>query len=61
MTLQLVNVTKKYKDFTAVNQLNFVIKKGEIFGLIGQNGAGKTTLFKVILKEKKERFKFESL
>lgn len=49
MTLQLVNVTKKYKDFTAVNQLNFVIKKGEIFGLIGQNGAGKTTTFRMIL------------
>lgn len=49
MTLELVNVTKKYKDFTAVNNLNFTINKGEIFGLIGQNGAGKTTTFRLIL------------
>ena len=43
MVLQLTNVTKRYKDFTAVDHLNFSIDKGEIFGLIGQNGAGKTT------------------
>ncbi|MEY9976830.1 ABC transporter ATP-binding protein [Lysinibacillus sp. RC79] len=49
MTLQLERVTKKYKDFTAVDNLNFTIKKGEIFGLIGQNGAGKTTTFRMIL------------
>jgi len=49
MTLQLQHVTKKYKDFTAVNDLNFTIEKGEIFGLIGQNGAGKTTTFRMIL------------
>ncbi|KOS64171.1 ABC transporter ATP-binding protein [Lysinibacillus agricola] len=49
MTLQLESVTKKYKDFAAVDNLNFTIKKGEIFGLIGQNGAGKTTTFRMIL------------
>ena len=49
MVLKLSGVTKRYKDFTAVNQLNFTIKKGEIFGLIGQNGAGKTTTFRMIL------------
>ncbi|MEQ6048093.1 ABC transporter ATP-binding protein [Lysinibacillus capsici] len=49
MTLQLQHVTKKYKDFTAVDDLNFSIEKGEIFGLIGQNGAGKTTTFRMIL------------
>ncbi|WP_286926878.1 MULTISPECIES: ABC transporter ATP-binding protein [Lysinibacillus] len=49
MTLQLQHVTKKYKDFTAVDNLNFHIEKGEIFGLIGQNGAGKTTTFRMIL------------
>lgn len=42
MTLKLEHVIKKYKDFTAVNDLNFSIGEGEIFGLIGQNGAGKT-------------------
>ncbi|KOS68833.1 sodium ABC transporter ATP-binding protein [Lysinibacillus contaminans] len=49
MTLQLQHVTKKYKDFIAVDDLNFTIEKGEIFGLIGQNGAGKTTTFRLIL------------
>lgn len=49
MTLQLTGVTKRYKDFTAVDRLNFTISKGEIFGLIGQNGAGKTTTFRMIL------------
>lgn len=49
MTLQLQHVTKKYKEFTAVDDLNFTIEKGEIFGLIGQNGAGKTTTFRMIL------------
>ncbi|MEK4628364.1 MAG: ABC transporter ATP-binding protein [Solibacillus sp.] len=49
MVLQLTGVTKRYKDFTAVDHLNFTIEKGEIFGLIGQNGAGKTTTFRMIL------------
>ncbi|MCM3388404.1 ABC transporter ATP-binding protein [Ureibacillus chungkukjangi] len=49
MTLTLEHVVKKYKDFTAVNDLNFTIGRGEIFGLIGQNGAGKTTTFRMIL------------
>nr|WP_106779054.1 ABC transporter ATP-binding protein [Lysinibacillus timonensis] len=49
MTLTLEHVVKKYKDFIAVNDLNFTIGKGEIFGLIGQNGAGKTTTFRMIL------------
>jgi len=49
MTLILEHVVKEYKDFTAVNDLNFTIGKGEIFGLIGQNGAGKTTTFRMIL------------
>lgn len=49
MALKLEHVTKRYKDFTAVQDLSFEIKKGEIFGLIGQNGAGKTTTFRMIL------------
>lgn len=42
------NVSKKYKDCMALNQISFSIKRGEIFGLIGENGAGKTTLMKII-------------
>lgn len=49
MTLSIQQVTKKYQDFTAVENLSVTINKGEIFGLIGQNGAGKTTTFRMIL------------
>ncbi|MGE7667816.1 ABC transporter ATP-binding protein [Ureibacillus composti] len=49
MTLAIEHVVKRYKDFTAVNDLNFTINHGEIFGIIGQNGAGKTTTFRMIL------------
>jgi ABC-2 type transport system ATP-binding protein len=41
--IELVNLTKKYGSFTAVDQLNLNIRKGEIFGLLGPNGAGKST------------------
>jgi len=43
------NVVKKFGNFTAVNNVSFTVKKGEIFGLLGPNGAGKTTLIKTIL------------
>lgn len=41
-------LTKKYGDFTAINNVSFSVNKGDIFGLIGRNGAGKTTLLKMI-------------
>jgi ABC-2 type transport system ATP-binding protein len=41
-------LTKKYGDFTAVDNLNFKVKKGEIYGLLGPNGAGKTTIIKML-------------
>ena len=41
--IELINLTKTYNDFPAVNGLNLVVEKGEIFGFIGPNGAGKTT------------------
>jgi len=47
--LKVENVTKKYGDLTAVNNLSFSVDKGEIFGLLGLNGAGKTTTFRMIL------------
>lgn len=46
--LRTNNLKKKYKDFTALNNANITINKGDIYGLIGRNGAGKTTLMKVI-------------
>jgi ABC-2 type transport system ATP-binding protein len=41
--VQTEELTKKYGDFTAVNQLDMEVKQGEIFGFLGPNGAGKTT------------------
>ena len=42
------NLTKKYKDITAVNNLSLTIKEGELFSLLGVNGAGKTTTVKML-------------
>lgn len=42
------NLTKKYDDFTAVNDISFQVEKGEIFGLLGPNGAGKTTTINML-------------
>jgi len=42
------NLTKKFGHFTAVNNISFSIKKGEIFGFLGANGAGKTTAMKMM-------------
>lgn len=41
-------LTKKYKDVTAVNGLNLEVEKGELFSLLGVNGAGKTTTMKML-------------
>ena len=47
--LKVSNITKYYDDFLAVDHLNFEVKEGEIFGLLGINGAGKTTTFRMIM------------
>ena len=48
IVLQTNNLTKKYKDFVALDNVTISIRKGDIYGLIGRNGAGKTTLMKTI-------------
>ena len=47
--LKLENLTKQFGDKVAVDQLDMIVKPGDIMGLIGQNGAGKTTTFRMIL------------
>jgi ABC-2 type transport system ATP-binding protein len=47
--VEVVNLTKKFGDFTAVDDISFTIRRGEIFGFLGPNGAGKTTTIRVLL------------
>jgi ABC-2 type transport system ATP-binding protein len=42
------NMIKRFGDFVAVSDINFEVKRGEIFGLLGPNGAGKTTSFRML-------------
>ncbi|RKQ34656.1 ATP-binding cassette domain-containing protein [Oceanobacillus halophilus] len=46
--LRTNNLTKKYKNDFALENVNVSIKKGEIYGLIGQNGAGKSTMLRLV-------------
>ncbi|HKR00553.1 MAG TPA: ABC transporter ATP-binding protein [Pyrinomonadaceae bacterium] len=48
-TLTLSGVTKRFDEFTAVNNLSLRVRPGRIFGLIGPNGAGKTTTIRMIV------------
>jgi ABC-2 type transport system ATP-binding protein len=46
--IEVKNLTKKFGDFTAVNNVSFSVEKGEIFAFLGPNGAGKTTTIKML-------------
>ena len=46
--LRLENVTKRYKDHLAVDNISFEVKRGTIFGMLGPNGAGKTSTIRII-------------
>lgn len=46
--LQTNSLTKKYKNFQALNGLTMHVPKGSIYGFVGKNGAGKTTLIRLI-------------
>ena len=48
VVIRAKNLTKKYKDFLAVDGIDFEVKRGESFGLLGPNGAGKSTTMKMI-------------
>ena len=46
--IKICDLTKKYKDITAVDSLDLEIYENELFGLLGVNGAGKTTTIKML-------------
>ena len=47
--LRTFELTKKYGEKLAVNNVNMNIPKGEVYGFVGKNGAGKTTLIRLVL------------
>ena len=47
--IETTNLTKRYRDKVAVNELNLKVEEGEIFGFLGPNGAGKTTTILMLL------------
>lgn len=46
--IKTVQLTKKYKDITAVDSLDLTVEQGELFALLGVNGAGKATTIKML-------------
>ena len=48
IVLQTHKLTKKYRNFTALDSVDMTVYNGDIYGLIGRNGAGKTTIMKIV-------------
>jgi ABC-2 type transport system ATP-binding protein len=48
-TIEAVELTKRFDEFTAVDNVSFRVKRGEVFGWLGPNGAGKTTTIRMLL------------
>ena len=46
--VEVKNLCKKYGDFVALDDLNFDVADGEVFGFVGPNGAGKTTTMRIM-------------
>ncbi len=47
--IEIINLTKKFDKFIAVNNVSFNVKKGDVFGFLGPNGSGKTTVIRMIM------------
>ena len=46
--IEVEKLTKRFGDFTAVDEITFHVRRGEIFGFLGANGAGKTTAMRML-------------
>ena len=49
VVIKTEKLTKRFGDFTAVDEITFEVSKGEIFGFLGANGAGKTTAMRMLI------------
>ena len=49
IAIRTTDLTKRFRDFTAVDSVSFEVKEGEIFGFLGPNGAGKSTTVKMLI------------
>ncbi len=47
--IKVLNLSKHFKDFKAVNNLSFTVNEGDVYGFLGQNGAGKSTTIRMLL------------
>ena len=53
--IKVHQISKRFGNKTALNQIEFNVDKGEIFGFLGPSGAGKTTLINILTGQLKER------
>src|SRR3954453_3345405 len=47
--VKVTNLSKHFKEITAVDNLSFTVNKGDVYGFLGQNGAGKSTTIRMLL------------
>jgi len=47
--IEVADLTKRFGEITAVDHIDFEVRKGEIFGFLGPNGAGKTTTIRILI------------
>ena len=47
--IKVTNLTKKFRNFVAVDDISFNVKRGDIFACLGPNGAGKSTTIKILI------------